>query len=151
MITGKSIIMDKQLTAPDIVAKVKALGLPLGEYAVCGGAVLAVRSMRSTQDIDMIVTQKIYDRLREEGWKEKIRPDSDRSHILLEDPFDVSVGWSVNDYKPDSQRLISSAELIEGIPFVALQEVLRWKRACRRPKDIRDIQLIEHYARSHDS
>lgn len=42
-------------------------------------------------------------------------------------------------------QLIDTAETIEGIKFVTLENVLRWKKQMNRPKDIEHIALIEKY------
>lgn len=137
--------MSDQLVADDIVSQAMGLDLPEGEYAICGGAVLAIHGLRATADIDMVVTPRIYGQFQQHGWREKIRPDSDRSHALLHGVFDMATVWSVNDYQPDPQNLIQNAVSTRRLSFVRLEEVLKWKRACQRPKDVRDVELIEAY------
>ena len=50
---------------------------------------------------------------------------------------------------PRQKNLLKMAEIIEGIPFAPLTEVLKWKKAFGRPKDVVDIELIEQYLESH--
>jgi hypothetical protein len=42
----------------------------------------------------------------------------------------------------DADKLIDNAEIIGGIRFARLPDVLAYKRALGRPKDMRDIQRI---------
>ncbi|MEV4993192.1 hypothetical protein [Streptomyces niveus] len=49
----------------------------------------------------------------------------------------------------DAGELIDSAELVEGIPFCSLSDVLDWKTKSNRDKDQRDIELIREYARTN--
>ena len=54
-------------------------------------------------------------------------------------------------YEHDTDRLISSAgfieraEIINGLPFMPLQELLDIKRIVGRGKDLADVELIESY------
>jgi len=132
----------------DIVKEVKSLRLPAGSYAVVGSGPLAIRGIRPAHDIDLIVTQAVYDQLKELGWKEENFPNTERPWVLFHKNFDVSTSWSVNDYKPSAQQLIKDADVIEGIAFVRLEDVLMWKKTCRRKKDLEDIKLIEKYIKS---
>jgi len=50
--------------------------------------------------------------------------------------------WRAGDIK----KLIAEAEIIDDLPFVKLEDVLKWKKLCNRgEKDKRDIELIENY------
>lgn len=40
---------------------------------------------------------------------------------------------------------IAEAEIIEGLPFDSLENVLLYKRKQNRDKDLHDIQLIESH------
>ena len=50
------------------------------------------------------------------------------------------MGWDID-------ALIDDAERIDGLPFARLEDVLAWKRAYARPKDLDHVRLIERYLR----
>ena len=127
----------------NIVDKVKSLNLPLGSYVVFGSAPLQVHGIRNSEDIDIVVTPEIYDKLKNEGWQEI--SVSDNKKVLIKDVFDVGIGWSYGNYQPDTDYLIQSAEYFDGIPFVNLEEVLKWKKEMNREKDLYDIELINKF------
>jgi hypothetical protein len=127
----------------DIIKKVKELNLPLGSYVVFGSGPLHVHGIRETSDIDILTTPEIYNKLKNEGWQEADRPNSQK--VLLKDEFDVGTTWHYGDYNPDVHDLISTADIIEGIPFGSLDEVIKSKTASARDKDLKDIQLIRDY------
>jgi hypothetical protein len=129
----------------NIPAEVQKLELPLGEYAVVGSGPLAVRGIREAHDIDLVVTPQLYDQLKKDGWDEEHIPDSKREWVLSHGPFDVAATWSVEGYEPEVPQLIADAELIDGVAFVRLEDVMRWKKACAREKDLADIRLIEQF------
>jgi|GEM_PF-1887196 len=56
--------------------------------------------------------------------------------IEIFDRWFPGAGWNIDD-------LIDGADVVSGIRFVALQEVLAWKRAMKREKDSEHIRLIE--------
>jgi hypothetical protein len=132
----------------NIVKEVRKLRLPASKYAVVGSGPLAIRNIRPAHDIDLIVTQDIYDKLKNLGWKEEYFPDTERPWVLFHGPFDVSTSWSVNEFKPLPRQLIKDADIIDGIPFARLEDVLQWKRTCGREKDLEDVKLIEEYLKS---
>ena len=41
--------------------------------------------------------------------------------------------------------MISRAEIIEGLPFLSLSDVLYFKRKMNRSKDLEDIRLIKEW------
>lgn len=49
----------------------------------------------------------------------------------------------------DIKKLIKEAEIIGGLAFVNLKEVLKWKRIRGKEKDKKDIEIIENYLKSN--
>ena len=47
--------------------------------------------------------------------------------------------------------LIDDADIIEGIRFVKLKDIINLKKIQNREKDIKDIQLIEQYQKRGDN
>jgi hypothetical protein len=41
--------------------------------------------------------------------------------------------------------LIKDATVIDGVPYVQLEELLKWKKVAAREKDLKDIVLIEKF------
>ena len=64
---------------------------------------------------------------------------------LSKDDIEADDSWTFGDYDPTFEQMIEKAEMIHGIPFAPLSEVLKWKLAFGRPKDIADVQLIQAY------
>ena len=48
--------------------RVKALGFPLGQYVVVGGAMEAF-GIRPANDLDVVVTEDLFAELMRKGWK----------------------------------------------------------------------------------
>jgi hypothetical protein len=54
--------------------------------------------------------------------------------------FDPSLG-----YMPDLSKLIARADIIKGLPFMPLKDLIELKKALGRQKDAADIALIEKH------
>lgn len=131
----------------DIFSKVKSLDLPLGKYVIFGSGPMEAHGLRQTgSDIDILVTSQLYAELKQQGWPERV--DSDGDAFLEQDGFEVTSTWNFGHYNPTPEAIISRAEIIQGIPFAPLEDVLSYKRIFDRPKDKKDIKLIERYLAS---
>lgn len=109
-----------------------------------------VWGIRKVNDLDIIVTPELYNHLKGEGWEEQ------QAHgftMLVKDNANVS---TVQDrptdgsYCPDRLQLIKDAVVINGVPFVRVEEVLACKKDYGRPKDLEDIKASEKYINDHE-
>ena len=129
----------------EIKRKVKELNLPIGKYALFGSVPMAVHGIRESKDIDLIVMPELFAMLEATGaWKEETSPNGRKR--LAKDDFDMYEGWwSSDSYRRDVSKLIAGAEILDGVPVVKLEEVLVWKKAFAREKDLKDVKLIEEF------
>lgn len=125
----------------DIIEKVKALHLPTGGYIVFGSCPMAAAGLREANDIDMLVNDKVLEDLRQAGWEQVDKGKDDKPFTY--DVFEAHNSWNFSSYKPTLEQLLTTADIIEGIPFASLNEVRKWKAASGRPKDLHDIELID--------
>lgn len=131
-----------------IISRVKSLNLPLGQYVVFGSAPMAIHGLREVHDIDLVVKSEFYEKLKQSGeWKEKTWGHSGKK-CLIKNEFEIGKNWDFGDYNPGIDRLISKAEVVDNIPFVRLEEVLKWKKVFGREKDLRDVAIIEDYLKN---
>ena len=124
--------------------ELKSLNLPKGQFAIFGSGPLAVRGLRENEDLDMLVTSDLWNKLAEghpvttkEG-----KPDSiyiDHIQILKVHYKD----W--HPYITDATRLITEAEIINGFPFVKMDYLLDCKKMMDGEKHSKDIKLIQEY------
>jgi hypothetical protein len=126
-----------------LVAIVRSLDLPPGDYALHGSAPLLAHGLvTEINDLDIVSRGAAWQRARslaplEQGEKDDVvRPLPD---------VEIFDGWLGDD----ADRLIDEAEYMLGVPFVTLEAVLRFKRRLGRPKDAEHIRLIEEHLASH--
>jgi len=130
----------------NIYQKVKKLNLPKGKYAVCFGSALEGYGIRKSNDVDIVVTKDVYLNLKKKGWKETIFPNG--LTCLIKEQYEVTINLNYGKYHAFFRHLIKSANIIKGVPFVNLKEIIKFKKEMNRDKDKKDIKLIENYLRS---
>lgn len=130
----------------DIFKKLKELNFPIGEYVVVGGA-MAAHNIREAHDLDILVTPILYRRLLNGGYKQCLCEQClSTSRIMLnKDNVDIVPNFMFGNYIGDTKYLIESADIINGFPFIKLEEFIKFKKELGRPKDLDDIALIENY------
>jgi hypothetical protein len=137
------------MTKEEIVSKVKSLNLPKGSYIVFGSCPMAIAGIREAGDIDFLVSTELFEQLERSGWKQIEKTPNDKS--LVKDDFEAHINWDFSSYKPTLEHLLESGDIVDGVPFASLSEVLNWKIAFGRPKDLKDIKLINQYQEKKSS
>jgi ADP-ribose pyrophosphatase YjhB (NUDIX family) len=126
----------------DLLDELDTLELPRDKYAITSSGTLAVRDIRKAQDIDIVVTDDLWDELAEkyEVHKGKFwRIDVGNIQVL-------GKGSIYTDPKlASTKKQIEEADVIDGRRYVNLETVKKFKKALGREKDQKDIKLIEQY------
>lgn len=128
-----------------VLAHIKLLKFPKNEYVVGSGAVMAVHNIRETYDIDMMVSPTLFEECKKNNWHVKKFPNGVEG--LYKDVFELFTSVKHSNYNPTFEYLVQQSEEIDGILFLKLSEVLKFKKAYGREKDLRDIELIQQYLR----
>jgi len=127
----------------EIVDKVKSLSLPKGSYIVFGSCPMAAHGLRKSNDIDLLISPALRNKLKTAGWRQVNKGPNDKP--LVWDVFEAHDSWSFSAYKPTLSELLGRAQDIDGVPFASMEDVRLWKLASGRPKDIEDLKLIKNY------
>lgn len=124
-----------------IIEEVRTLNIPQGQYCVIGSGVMSAHGIREHRDIDLLVTRNLFDDLVERGWK--IR----RVNLAL-----VVAEWgsveaspdmvTLPNYQPDTTAIIARSNICDGIAFMTLSDLIAFKTALGRAKDVSDLALI---------
>jgi hypothetical protein len=113
--------------------ELKNLNFPEDKFAIFGSGCLAIKNIRENNDIDIIAKRDL--------WEELIKkyPElNDKNNIEI---GNVEVAESV-PYVESIDQLIDDADIIEGVRFVKMNEILEWKKKMGREKDLKDVQLV---------
>ncbi len=131
----------------DIISRVKELNLPIGKYCIFGSGVLEIHNIRKAKDVDILVTEDLYLELKKQGWKRKWffwRTLWCKVIVNGTNEAFTNLYWA-NKYRPATKELISRAEYFEGIPFLQLEDLLRFQRNLPRKKDKDGVKMMEDY------
>lgn len=128
-----------------LLLQVRKLNLSKGEYAVFGSGPIGVRGLRDCSDMDLIVTEELFENYSKKAdWKKaELERDDRQVEMIKKGEIELYKSWGPGKW--DSNKLIKDAEIIEGLPFVKLKYVLKWKKISGREKDKQDIKLINEY------
>lgn len=132
----------------DILKKIKSLHFPLGEYVVIGSGTMAVLGIREASDVDISVTKRLHSTLRSTGeWEEEIRYGK---VFLKKDNIEINPALNWDTYQTTTEKAINSALIVDGVPFLNLEELKKFKTALGREKDLVDVALIDQYLSKKD-
>lgn len=127
----------------------RGLKLPNDQYAVTGSGPLGIRNLKAIGDVDIIVTHQLWIALAkkygvtdENGVEKIVFPGG-----IVEAFWEGSFYTAPKDLQaPTIAARIKDAEIIDGLPFDSIENVLYYKRKDAREKDLKDIVLIEEWA-----
>lgn len=126
-----------------LLEQLKKLDLPTDQFAVTSSGPMAVRGIREAQDLDIVVTDKLWVELSK---KYQIIP-KDLCDTLQIGDVEVLGNFSKNPTSGIAtvDEQINTADIIEGVRFVNLDLITRFKQKLGREKDLKDIELIKKY------
>jgi hypothetical protein len=135
---GDKITNKNQQKIYELIDELRTLRLPVDEFAVFGSGPMAIRGLKEPGDLDIIVTNRLWTTLLVDHQI----IDRETYHLIQIENIDF-----FEDTYPerDIDRLICTADVIDDIRYVSLDEILSWKRQRNLDKDKIDIQLIESY------
>jgi hypothetical protein len=133
----------------DVIRELRALSLPEDQYVVVGGGVLALHGFRETEDIDLVVTESLFNELLGRGWRAKTRPNGKPGlkHGAIEAYLDVNC----ETFERSTSWLLERAQVVDGIPTTNLETLTGFKAGYGRPKDLLDLALLRERAGSRVS
>lgn len=120
--------------------ELEKLNLPRDEFAICGSGPLAVREIRDSHDIDIVVKKKLWKQLAK---KYPVHQSGDKRNLIQIRDVEMAEDWF--PLLENADKLIETADVINGFRFVKLDYVMEWKKIMNREKDQIDIKLIEKY------
>lgn len=101
-----------------------------------------VLGIRKAEDIDILVSPRLYNELENKGWKKH------EKYNILQDKDKICGAKVTLDFMKENyslEEIMPFAVIIDDIPFMSLEMLADAKRQMGREKDLRDIKLIEEY------
>lgn len=132
---------------PEKINKVLSLELPEDKYCVYGGFVLELLGIRKSDDIDIIVKDGLWNKLKQE-YSENIYFDEKGERINLGD--DIEIWEHLNPHVKNHEEIIDNSEEIKKIKTISLDDLVEFKKSYGRAKDLKDIDSIKEYKNKHN-
>ena len=132
--------------------KVKALNLPLDQIIVIGSGILDQLGIRPASDIDLAASSDLMKKLSEESgdWLKKF-DDNQRFYFVKDDgSAEVWDGWEFDGQAVSYGELLSQSVEYDGVRFVNLEFLSRWKKWRSREKDVQDVKLIDEWRANNE-
>jgi hypothetical protein len=128
----------------EALAKLQQLQLPNNKYAVVGSATLAVRGIREANDLDVIVTDDLWNQLVKQY---PVKPPPPCAIITPHEGIDILGEGSMYRMPELStpEEIIETADVINGTPFINLQLSRKIKSWRNHEVDKKDVKLIDEY------
>jgi hypothetical protein len=120
--------------------RVKASGLPLDEVVVIGSGLLDAYGLRESRDIDLVVSQSLFDILKQNP-SYQIHSPRENVEVLLKDAYEIWVDWPPANF----DQLKKDAVIINDVLFVNPHFLIERKAERGSEKDLADIVLLKGY------
>jgi hypothetical protein len=117
------------------------LGLDRRDFVVFGsGPLLAHGIRRNICDLDVVARGRAWNTVRQRGEPAVALLNGAPMATFCDGKIQFSSGWISGTWNVDD--LIDYADVIEGLRFARLDEVIKYKRMLDRPKDRADVKAI---------
>jgi hypothetical protein len=133
-----------------LFGKFRKLNLPTTEYAIVSGGPLAIRNIKKTRDVDVIVTEKLWGKLKDKY--EVIKAENKDIKVEVIKPIeDVDILRILSEMpgQPTFDEQLQQTETIGNLSFQNLNHCLWFKKHSNREKDKKDIELVKIYLKNH--
>ncbi len=132
--------------------KVKALNLPLDQIIVIGSGILDQLGIRPASDIDLAASSDLMKKFSEESgdWLKKF-DDNQRFYFVKDDgSAEVWDGWDFDGQTVSYDDLLDYVVKYDGVRFVDLEFLRKWKSWRSREKDVQDVKLIDEWRANNE-
>lgn len=131
----------------ELFERLRGLQLPVGEFVIFGSGPLVVRGViEAGHDLDVLC--------RGPAWEAVCalappQPSAWGVDLVNLDEGRLTFGtrWAIGEV--DTDELIETAEIIDGLPFARLQHVIAYKRLSGRPKDLDHLAALDRALRDN--
>lgn len=138
----------------NIPSKLKEYSLSKDNSLVMCSGILNTLNLRESHDIDLVVDENTFERLKKSGDFEIKHYGNDE--MLLNNVFEICKTWEIEEwnkvYRLDDFK--KDSVIIDNVRYISLNFLLKYKQllASRhnpREKDINDIEIIKGYLEYH--
>ena len=124
-----------------LLERLTSLGLKRDDFLVFGSAPLLLYGLRSELgDLDVLARGDAWEKAHQLGVPSTGKATGSPSMQFWGGEIEVFDQWISKRWQFD--RLVSRADVIDGVRFADLHDVLAYKAELMRPKDLADIRAL---------
>lgn len=131
-----------------ILDYLRSLKLPANDFAIFGSGPMYAYGLKDLDnDLDIIARGKAWEKALELGAVDQNAFHGLGKVELADGKIEITNYW-FDDLQPgvwDVDELIDNAVIIDGLKYVTLENVLKWKKLFGRPKDLAHAKIIEDF------
>ena len=87
------------------------------------------------------MSKKLFEKIKNDHiWKLEIKNNG--SECLKNGKIEAFKEWHPGEW--DNSSIIKNAEIIDGVPFVKKENVIRWKEMRNLDKDKKDLEMLKN-------
>jgi hypothetical protein len=121
--------------------QLRQLELPPKGYAIFGSGPLAIRDIiPACNDLDILCRQEIWDIVSKKGMTKFLSGYSVTVASFFDGAITFGTEWGIGDFNVG--ELIETAEIIDALPFVRLEHVVRYKTIRSSTKDLQHLSAL---------
>ncbi len=122
--------------------RLKQLNLPPQEFAIFGSGPLAIRGLIPlANDLDILCRQDVWETVSSVGTIEYLPTYEVTVATMFNGAVTFGTKWGIGDF--DVEELIDTAEIIDALPFVRLEHVIRYKQIRSSAKDLLHLDALK--------
>ncbi len=140
----------------NIAKTIKKLAFSQSEYILIGGAALALRGIKETSDIDILVSKSLLEQLKKENenlkdedkywvYHPRIIASEEAGLIHKSENTVIELYPSIACDTVTFTELKNNQEMIDDIPVAHLTDIIKIKEFYNRDKDKKDIELTREH------
>jgi predicted nucleic acid-binding protein len=131
-----------------IIELVKSFKFKPSEFIVMGGATLEIFGLRKSHDLDILVSENLFNELRYKSGVEYFTKNNSNGDVLeilwTKEAEFYKTTWSMKTAE-DLLKEKDDIVIVDEVYCANLESLLRVKKLGTREKDINDVELIEGF------
>ena len=127
------------------------LSLDETNCVVIGSGILNALGIRESHDIDVIVNEEVFEKLKGNKDLKQIINEYDNP-MLVNEKVEIALGWINNpniSFFYDDLLNSNCTTIIDEVRYLNLETILKIKKIWNREKDKKDVKLIEEYLKKN--
>jgi hypothetical protein len=128
-----------------LLVALRDLELPAGDYAVFGSAPLAMAGIiDDVGDLDVLCRGAAWEAVSQLAPAMELPEHGVSVVSLLDGALTFGTTWAIGDIDPDA--VIDGAVSVDGLSVARVEDVIAYKSASMRPKDVAHLEAVARRA-----